>query len=258
MAMHKQELEQYADFVVKLARRAGEISLKYFQKKFDVEVKSDASPVTIADKETEVFLRAEIEENFPSHGIIGEEFGNKEAKPGFPTWTLDPIDGTKSFVAGIPLYTMIISLVQNNEPILGLIYQPVLNELAWGAQGLGAWYQDAPARVSRTPRLSEARVLYSDGAMLHRDYPAFNTKLLDTALYTRTWGDGYGYMMVASGRADAMIDPRMNLWDVMPLKPVIEGAGGTFTTLEGRPGIGSNALASNGLIHQEILACHQA
>lgn len=258
MAVQSINLEQQAEFLVKLARQAGKISLKYFQKKFDVEVKSDASPVTIADKETEIYLRSEIEMAYPEHGIIGEEFGNKEAKPGFPTWTLDPIDGTKSFVAGIPLYTMIISLVHENEPILGLIYQPVLNELAWGATGLGAWYQDTPARVSSTKTLAEARVLYSDGAMLHRDYPAFNTKLLEKALYTRTWGDGYGYMMVASGRADAMIDPRMNLWDVMPLKPVIEGAGGTFTTLEGRPGIGSNALASNGLIHQEILACHQA
>jgi len=251
------QLQEYADFAKMIAVKHGEISLRYFRTNVEIDTKADDSPVTIADRETEAALRSEITARFPKHGIIGEELGSTApADDHEPTWVLDPIDGTKSFIAGVPLYTMLIALMYRQEPVLGLIYQPVSGELLWAATGLGAWYNDMPARVSTTTKLSDAWLMFTDATHLLSTYPDFGTRLIAKAKYTRTWGDGYGYMLVATGRADAMIDPKMNLWDVACLKPIIEEAGGKLTTIHGNPELGDSSIASNGLLHSDILALH--
>jgi histidinol-phosphatase len=250
-------LQTLADFAVDLAREAGGISLKYFGTDVPVETKSDDSPVTVADKETELFLRAKLERAWPKFGIIGEEFGAKPATDdeGF-TWVIDPIDGTKSFVAGVPLYTMLIALLHGSEPVFGLIHQPVSGEMLWGANDLGAWYNGRPARVSGTKTLAEARVMLTDLTHLRKTNAGFADRLVDSAKYSRTWGDGYGYLLVATGRADIMVDPKMSLWDVAPMQPIMVEAGGCFGTILGQPTVGDSCLVTNKLLWDQVLALH--
>jgi len=255
----KSRLETLALTAVEMARTYGAISRRYFRTDLLVESKSDNSPVTIADKETELALRSEIQKRFPGHGIVGEEYGNIEAKDdeGF-TWVLDPIDGTKSFIAGIPLYTMLIALLRDGEPVFGLIHQPVSNEMLWAANGLGAWIDGKPARVSTTKALTDAKLILTDPTMFCADCGSFADRLIRSVKYSRSWGDGYGYLLVATGRADVMVDPRMNLWDVAPMRPILTEAGGRLTTITGKEALGADSLATNGLLHEHVLALHKS
>lgn len=246
-------LTEYLEFARHLARQAGEISLKYFRGRFEVETKHDQSPVTIADRETEQFVRERIIERFPDHGILGEEYGEINAGARM-RWIVDPIDGTKSFVKGVPLYTLLLALEIDGEAHVGVIHNPALGETVCGATGLGATCNGMPCRVNRTERLEEAWVMSTDYADLAQARPAFTTELLATARSARTWADAYGYVLVATGRADVMIDAEMNLWDMAALKPIVQEAGGRFTDLEGQNTIHSDSgLAANGVLHEQVL-----
>lgn len=246
------DLAQALEWARDLAQKAGKITLKHFRTNLAVELKADNSPVTQADKETEEFLRAEILARWPGHQVLGEEFGTTAGAPGSPwKWVVDPIDGTKSFIHGIPLYTVLIALMKDDEPLLGVIHCPGLDETVWAAKGLGAWYNGQPCRVSQQDSLAKAWVQTTDPAALVRRWPG-SEKLLYQCLYMRTWGDAYGYLLVATGRADAMVDSAMSLWDIACLIPIIREAGGQITDLRGKNGLDS-CLASNGRIHQAVL-----
>jgi histidinol-phosphatase len=243
------------EVAAELAEKAGEITLKYFQGRFDVETKADTSPVTVADREAEAYIRRAIESRFPHDGIIGEEFG--ELRPqARRRWIIDPIDGTFSFIHGVPLYGVLIGVEEDSEPLLGVVHLPALDETVAAAKGEGCRWRGQQAHVSSTPKLSDASWLttYLDLDTYSAQSPALN-RLLRAAGGARTWGDCYGYVLVATGRADIMIDPGMHVWDCAALLPIIEEAGGRFTDWQGRRTIrGGNAVATNGLLHEQVLA----
>ena len=234
-----------------LAEEAGLLTLEYFRTVLDVELKGDSSPVTVADRETELFLRRKIEATFPQDAILGEEFGEKAGTTGYQ-WILDPIDGTKSFIHGIPLYTVLIALLKDGNPILGVVHCPGLKETLWAARGHGAWFNGKPTCVRPSPGLKKAWVHVTDPSDLLRRWPGSHLLLKDAG-YCRTWGDAYGYLLVASGRADLMIDAKMSLWDLACLLPIIEEAGGVILDLEGHPGLGDSSVAGSPELVQEAL-----
>lgn len=248
------ELNEYLAFARDLACEAGKVTLKYYRGQLDVESKSDASPVTIADRETEQFVRAAIRARYPGHGILGEEFG--EENPGARwRWVIDPIDGTQAFIHGIPLYTVLLALEDNGHSRLGVIHNPPQDETVAAAEGLGCTYNGEPCRVSAVADLAKAWVQVTDYSDLAQRRPAFTAALMARTPHTRTWGDAYGYLLVASGRSDVMLDPIMSHWDIACLRPIIEEAGGRFTDLEGNDDTSNakHSLATNGLLHDQIL-----
>ena len=246
-------LKEYLNFAGELSREAGRITLKYFRKQIDIELKDDSSPVTIADRETESFIRSAIQEKYPDHGILGEEHG--EVKSDSPyKWIIDPIDGTKSFIHGIPLYTVLLALLKDGVPCVGVIHNPVLEETAAAATGLGCELNGEPCGVNTKATLEDARVQVTDPADLMRRHPVFTGKLFERVRLCRSWGDGYGYLLVASGRADVMIDPILAVWDVAPLKVVITEAGGEFTDFFGcSDGLSESGIAANGKLHRVVI-----
>lgn len=249
--LHK--MKEYLDFATELAQAAGEVTLRYFKQGVAVENKADDSPVTIADRETERFLREAIAKKYPDHGILGEEFGETNAGARY-RWVLDPIDGTKAFVAGVPLYTVLIALECSGDSHLGVIHCPAQGETVSAATGYGCFWNGNPCRVSEQGDLAKARVTTTDWRHLRRLRPGFTIGLLDASDQALGWGDGFGYMLVATGRADAMIDPQMNLWDAAPLKPIILEAGGQYTDFNGITSVYTgNTIATNGRIHESIL-----
>jgi histidinol phosphatase-like enzyme (inositol monophosphatase family) len=262
------ELAELRAFAVELAREAGELTLRYFRTGIDVETKADATPVTHADREAELLIRKRIADAFPDDGILGEEFESR-AGSGRRTWVVDPIDGTKSFVAGVPLYAVLIGVVdgryeggevESSRVLVGVAHVPPLGETIHAARGLGARWVDPggsgsqrDASVSAHQSLRGARVTTSDFADLHRRRPDLARNVDAKAGLTRTWGDAYGYLLVATGRMEAMLDPIVSPWDIAPLPVIIEESGGRFTDLEGRAVLGSSAVASNGPLHGALI-----
>ena len=243
------------------AREAGAITLEYFRRDdLQVERKADHSPVTAADRAAETHLRARISAAFPDDAILGEELADRPGTSGF-RWILDPIDGTKSFIHGVPLYGTLVGVEHNGQTTLGVIYIPASEECVYAATGQGAWYTlgqspPRPARVSACRELAEGLFLTSEVASFEKigRRDAYD-QLQNAARLTRTWGDCYGYMMVATGRADLMVDPLMNVWDAAALLPILEEAGGTFTDWQGcRTIYAGNGMATNGLLLEEALA----
>jgi histidinol-phosphatase len=257
-------IESRLNLAVQIAQEAGDLTLRYFRTSgLDVERKADDSPVTIADRHAEELLRKRIAERFPQDSILGEEFGSIAGSSEFQ-WVLDPIDGTKSFIHGVPLYTTLVAVLQGEESCLGVIHAPATDETVYAGVGRKAWYiggrskSPVAARVSEVGRLRDGLLLTSEIVSFASRSPGaleMYLRLQSTARLARTWGDGYGYLMVATGRAELMIDPVMNLWDVAPLKPIIEEAGGRFTDWQGRATVQSGeAIASNGLVTEEVMA----
>ncbi len=247
-------LEQLLEFAVALARDAGAITEHYFKGTFSPDRKADNSFVTVADREVERHIRNAIEMAFPDDAILGEEEGEQTGSSG-RRWIIDPIDGTYAFVHGVPFYGVMIGLEVDGEPLLGVVNLPALSEIIYAARGLGCFWNGQPTRVSETSMLDQALVLASDfGASgEHRFGPAL-AALREEANASRTWGDCYGHMLVATGRADVMLDPIMNIWDCAALLPIIEEAGGTFTDWDGRRTIaGGNAISTNGALFQEVM-----
>ena len=265
---HEPRIAERLEFAVEIARAAGELTLQYFRRNdLEIERKADASPVTIADREAELLLRNRIMERFGDDAILGEEFGSRDGTTGFQ-WVLDPIDGTKSFIHGVPLYTNLVAVLFEDLPRIGVINAPATGETVYAAKGSGCWYTSAAnalpvkAQVSKVSRLEDGLLLTSEleGFRRHKRGDSMNAflGLLSAARIGRTWGDGYGYMMIATGRAEVMIDPLMNLWDAAPLQTIVEEAGGTFTDWNGTPTIqAGEAIATNGLVKDEVLRCLQ-
>jgi histidinol phosphatase-like enzyme (inositol monophosphatase family) len=246
---------------LKAAREAGEITLRYFRREdLQVDRKADQTPVTIADRQAEEHLRARITEHFPDDAILGEEFPERAGNSGF-RWILDPIDGTKSFIHGVPLYGTLVGVEQAGKPVIGVIHIPPLDECAYAAVGSGAWYefQGKPARRARVSKCEQL----SEGLFLTSEVKTFEEagrrgaydRLQARARLTRTWGDCYAYLMVVTGRAELAVDAEMNIWDAAALLPILEEAGGTFTDWQGRRRIdGGEGIATNGLVLDEVLS----
>lgn len=227
------DIKKMHDAAIAVARKGGDHTLNYFGEPINVERKSDDSPVTKADREAEEIMREEILRLFPDHGIVGEEFG-ADNEGNTVQWILDPIDGTKSFIHGVPLYTTLVGIQVENEPVIGVIYAPALEEICEAAKNLGARLNGEPCRVRPCTKLSEATFLSTDATTsAETGYAKPFQEFLDRAWINRTWGDAYGHMLVATGRADLMFDPILNIWDAAPLLPILKEAGGVFCDVTG-------------------------
>jgi histidinol-phosphatase len=250
----KNELNELLEFAVDLGRGAGEITLKYFRKQPQTSTKSDGSFITIADREAESYLRRRIAEAFPEDGILGEEEGELQGRSG-RRWILDPIDGTFAFVHGVPFYGVLIALEIEGELTVGVVNIPALGELVSAAKGVGCFLNGERVRVSSTAALEDALLLCTDFSACARYGFGQAAELLQARAKTsRTWGDCYGYVLVATGRAEVMLDPVVNLWDCAALLPIMEEAGGTFTDWRGkRTAAGGNAVATNRVLFDEVM-----
>ncbi|MDX6497988.1 MAG: histidinol-phosphatase [Blastocatellia bacterium] len=248
-------LKSLLDFAVGIAREAGDITQRYFKGSFAVERKADNSFVTAADREAEMSLRANIKEAFPDDAILGEEEGARAGKSN-RRWILDPIDGTYSFVHKVPLYGVLIGLEIDDEAVLGVVNLPALDEQVYAARGLGCFWNDKPAQVSSTESLSDALLLATDfGDCQQHGFGRAAEMLQKQVQARRTWGDVYGHILVATGRAEIMLDPIMNVWDCAPLLPILEEAGGTFTDWQGQRTIhGGNAISTNGRLFEAVMS----
>lgn len=243
-----------------VACAAGRHTLRYFQQGVGFERKSDQSPVTIADREAEQLARKMIQEAFPQDALLGEEFGEVAGTSGY-RWIIDPIDGTKSFIGGVPLYSTLLGIEHDGQSVVGVIFVPALDEGVHAARGAGAWYfrgndPEKPAKVSSRERLADGIFVTSQVDSFGKRGAGDVYQALEREAYvTRTWGDGYGYLLVATGRAEVMVDPMMQIWDAAALQPVMEEAGGTFTNWRGEPTIFSGeGIATNGRVLEEVLA----
>jgi len=261
MSLRSADLQPRLALAVEIAKEAGDITLKYFRRDdLNVELKCDDTPVTAADRQAEKLMRQRIAAAFPSDGILGEELSEQLGTSGF-RWILDPIDGTKSFIHGVPLYSTLIGVECEGQSVLGVIRIPALDECVYAARGLGAWYVRAgepprSAQVSQQKTLSNSLFLTSEVLSFDKtNRRAAFDRLQSAARLTRTWGDGYGYLMVATGRADLMVDPVMALWDAAALQPILEEAGGTFTDWQGNPTFqAGEGIGTNKLLLKEVLA----
>jgi histidinol phosphatase-like enzyme (inositol monophosphatase family) len=260
LELSPEEFRSRIDFAMELAQIASQVTLGFFRTKaYQVERKSDRSPVTAADKEAERAVREAISKGYPQDGLLGEEFGSLAGQNDFE-WIIDPIDGTKSFISGVPLYSTLVGLTYQGRPLIGVIAIPALGELVMGAIGCGAWYGQDSGAMQRC-RVSSVESL-SDGLFLTSQVDNFNRRgaqdayqaLEESAYVSRSWGDGYGYLLVATGRGELMVDPIVNPWDVAAVAPVITEAGGKFTSWAGQVDLrAGHCFASNGLIHDDVL-----
>lgn len=253
------DLAARLELAIAAGKEAGQLTLRYFQQdNYAVEQKADLSPVTIADRSAEELLRSRISAAFPADGILGEEFGSSEGTSGY-TWILDPIDGTKSFISGVPLYGTLVGIEFAGKSLAGFVYMPGLDEGIYASVGCGAWHfrgaaSPQPARVSQRPLSKGLFVTSQVDTYAKRNAADVFHRLEKAAYVTRTWGDCYGYLLVATGRAELMVDPILNVWDAAAVQPIVEEAGGTFTDWQGNPTIhAGEAVATNGLVLAEVL-----
>jgi len=227
---------------------AGRRTLAYFNTGVAVEIKADDTPVTRADRESEQLIRERIARSYPEHSILGEEGGRQDGDPDY-RWIIDPIDGTKTFIRGVPLYGVMIGVEVKGRPAVGVVYMPALDEMLTAATGLGCHWNGRPARVSSVGSLSEAAVM----ATSLRESRGI-ARVAAAGQFTRTWGDCYGYVLVATGRAEVMLDASINAWDCAPLLPILEEAGGHFTNWAGEATIwGKDGVATNAALHRPVL-----
>jgi len=247
------DLKEFKSFSKLLADESGKIIRSYFRTKMSFETKADNSPVTIADKKTEETMRNMIKKEFPDHGIIGEEFGvyNEDAEY---KWVLDPIDGTKSFVAGAVTFGTLIGLVKKGEPILGVINQPILNEYLIGDNNI-ADLNGEKVKFRKCDNIENAVLLTTDHLNIYNYQNGFKfEELIRKVKLYRQWGDCYGYYLLSTGFADIMIDPIMSPWDSIALIPIIKGAGGMITDYQGNdPVKGNSIIASAKEIHGAVI-----
>ena len=259
------EVSQRLETALAAVRLAAPTTLRWFNSAdLAVVEKDDRSPVTEADRAAEAQLRSHLLATFPQDAFLGEETGVSAGTSGFE-WVVDPIDGTKSFIRGVPLYAMLVGCRHEGRGVLGVIAIPALDELVYAGAGGGAWHvvggaEPVKARVSRRNRLAESLLCTSDFTSFRRRSDGgtrgqeARRRVEEACLLNRTWGDGYGYLLVATGRAEVMIDPIMNAWDAAAVETVVTEAGGRFSDWDGRPRIDSgDGVATNGLVHEELL-----
>ena len=246
-------LDEYLAFALQVAMDAGRLVMEHYQTGVTVELKSDQSPVTKADRGAEQHIRAAIAARYPGHAVVGEEYGADDRQSAF-RWIVDPIDGTKSFIRGVPLFGVLVALEIDGRPEVGVCHMPALNETVAAATGLGCTWNGRTAGVSRVSRLEDATLLFSDGRMLAHRLQNKWPDLSSSVGLLRSWGDCYGHCLVATGRADIMIDPVMNPWDCAALVPIVSEAGGAFTDWTGVTRIdGGDAVSTNERLHEAVL-----
>ncbi|MBJ82185.1 MAG: histidinol phosphate phosphatase [Acidimicrobiaceae bacterium] len=240
-----------------LAEAAGSLTLEWFrQPELEIAIKDDGTEVTAADRAAERFIREELARRHPHHAVYGEEEGGAITASGL-SWIIDPIDGTRGFVRGVPLYATLLAVVDDEGPLIGVIHIPALHSTIGAGRGVGCWLDGQQCRVSERSGVAGSLVNTSS-------YETFSNEALlglkESGALMRTWGDAYGYYLVASGQAEAMVDPICSPWDLAPMPVIIGEAGGTFTDVNGgkeldlrAPADSVNGVASNGLIHDQLL-----
>ncbi|MCC6928285.1 MAG: histidinol-phosphatase [Gemmatimonadaceae bacterium] len=233
--------------VTDVARVAGAVAMRYFKTSLSVEAKGDGSPVTLADRTAEEAARAWIAERFPQDAVLGEEFGSS-GKEGRRRWLIDPIDGTKTFVRGVPLWGTMIAVAEGDTVLAGSIYCPAVDEMVAAAVGAGCWYNGVRCSVSTVASLADATILVTDARFPYNAHRHARWQALAAQVaVARTWGDCYGYVQVATGRAELMLDDKLSPWDAASLIPIITEAGGVYTdwgggrSVDGGDGVASNA-----------------
>jgi histidinol phosphatase-like enzyme (inositol monophosphatase family) len=243
----------YLQAVAEVARLAGDIANQHYRKRVPVETKVDGTPVTAADRSAEEAARQWIERRFPDDGILGEEFPivREGARR---TWIVDPIDGTKTFIRDVPLWGSLVAVMEDKQVIAGAAYFPAVSETISAAVDCGCWWNDSRARVSSIDDLAKATILTSASPFSDNESITERWRELEaTALVSRTWGDCFGYLMVATGRAEVMADPVLSLWDVAAFLPIISEAGGALTDFTGvETAFGGNAIATNKALSRTV------
>jgi histidinol-phosphatase len=259
------EAREWVDLALELCDAADAVSMAHFQRDLHIETKPDRSFVTQADTQIERAIRERIRAAYPDHGLVGEEYGEETSASGV-RWFIDPIDGTHNFMRGIPVFATLLGLEVDGEMVVGAVSAPALGSRWYAWQGGGAWALHATAaasagtppqrmHVSSVARLEDAQLLYSSPTDLAASGLAPGLQ----ATLARVWrergfGDFWGYTLVASGAAEGMVEAGMNSWDLAPMQVLLAEAGGRLTDLHGVPGIhGAGALASNGILHEELL-----
>lgn len=249
-------MNQFLDIANQLADAAGEIIRGYYRQPIPIDHKSDASPVTKADREAEQAMRRFIKARFPEHGVIGEEYGNENENAEY-VWVLDPIDGTASFIAGRPIFVTLIALLHRGRPVLGVIDQPITGERWSGAAGMPATLNGKDINVRNCVEIQDAVVATTSPELFSSEGSAFFQSICKKARRTVYGGDGYNYALFASGHLDLIVEEGLKAHDVMALIPVIEGAGGVITDWQGAPIALSdkpvNVLAASPSLHSRLL-----
>lgn len=247
------ERDLYFNAVADLVREAGNRALSYYGTKVTVEEKDNGTPVTIADRRAEQLARDWLEKRFPDDGVVGEELGM--VRPDSRRrWFIDPIDATKSFVRGVPLWGTLVGVVEGDEVIAGAAYYPGVNELLVAAPGKGCWWNGRQSYVSPCDSLDRALVVTTDDRFAERPERREHwNALAGRAGISRTWGDCFGYLLVATGRAEVMIDDVVAPWDAVAFYPIITEAGGVFTAWNGdRTAFGADVIATNGALDRVV------
>lgn len=234
--------------VADAARVAGRIAMKYYRTGVTAEAKGDGSPVTVADREAEQAVRAWIARQFPADEVLGEEFGLTAGRG--RRWFIDPIDGTKTFVRGVPLWGSMVAVAEGDTVLAGSIYCPAVDEMVMAAVGEGCWHNNTRCHVSTIDTIEEATILTTDDTFRYNPERAPKwAALAQRAKVARTWGDCYGYVLVATGRAEVMVDDRLSPWDAASLIPIIGEAGGVYTDWRGGTAVdGGDGIATNSAI----------
>jgi myo-inositol-1(or 4)-monophosphatase len=253
--MKTNSLAELLEFITETAYQAGRLTLGYYQTNLQTEYKPDNSPVTIADRKSEELIRSRIAAAYPGHAVIGEEYGRDAGTNASHCWIIDPIDGTKSFIRGVPLYAVLIGLEIDGQPAAGAAYFPALDEMICAAAGLGCWWNGRRARVSPQADLSRAFLTTTSVQAFHRlGRQAAFERLLKRCYFQAGWSDAYGYLLVATGRAEIMLDPIMSVWDCAPFLSILSEAGGYFGDWRGNPTIHApEALATNAALLPQVL-----
>jgi myo-inositol-1(or 4)-monophosphatase len=248
-------LRNYLDFIVETAYLAGRKTLAYFQTGVQADYKADRTPVTMADRQAEELIRARVEQYYPGHSLIGEEFGKSDHLDTSHRWIVDPIDGTKSFLRGIPLYAVLIGLEIDGNVEAGAAYFPAMGEMLAGASGEGAWWNGRKAHVSTVNSLDGAWITCTDPASFQKAGKGEAWERMLKAGYVHGgWSDAYGYLLVATGRAEVMMDPVMDVWDCGPFPPIFREAGGYFGDWKGNETIyAQEALATTRTLLPSVL-----
>jgi myo-inositol-1(or 4)-monophosphatase len=241
-------------FTTELADVSAAVIKRYYRTGFDVITKADESPVTIADRQAELEMRELIMRRYPAHGIVGEEFGVHQPEAEFQ-WVLDPIDGTKAFVSGTYLFGTLIGLTRAGKPVVGVINQPIVGDFLAGT-ARETRLNGQVVRVRPCAAVEQALLCATEhwNVWQYQNGSAFEALTRQVKRYNN-WGDCHGYYLVATGGIDIMIDPIMNIWDLIALIPVIEGAGGVITDYTGgSPLSGNGTVATAGGIHADVIA----
>ncbi len=248
-------LSEYYEFAVQTAYLAGRLTLGYYQTGLQPDLKSNDTPVTLADKLSEQLIRQRIEERYPAHAIVGEEFADKEVAQSPFRWYIDPIDGTQSFIHGVPLYAVLLGLEIEGVPSVGAAYFPALDEMIAAAAGMGCWWNCKRAHVSPVSRLQDATLSFTDPLQfVKKGRTDAWDRLIQSTRYRAGWTDAYGYLLVATGRIELAVDPFMCPWDCGPFPPILSEAGGYFGDWRGTVTLhGGEAFATTHKLLPEVL-----